>query len=61
MYETTIIESKIASLPSKIVVIFVQSLTILKVSIKASFEGADKSVLKYNNMKDYSSFDKELI
>ena len=34
---------------------FVQSLTISKVLIEASFEGVDKSVLKYKNMKDYSS------
>ena len=44
-----------ATLPSKVVVMFVQSLTISKVLIEASFEGADKSVLKYKNMNWYSS------
>ena len=55
MYETTIIESGMASLPSKVVVMFVQSLSILKFLIDASFEGADKSGLKYKKMKDYST------
>ena len=55
MYEITTIVSEIAPLPSKFVVMFVQSLAIPKVLIEASFEGADKSVLKYENMKDYSS------
>ena len=47
MYETTIIESDIAPEPSKVIVMFVQSLVISKALIEASFEGADKSVLKY--------------
>jgi hypothetical protein len=55
MYETTIIESEIAPLPSKFVVMFVQPLAISKVLIEASFEGTDKSALKYKNMNDYSS------
>jgi hypothetical protein len=55
MFETTIIESEIAPLPSKFVVIFVQPLAISKVLIEASFEGANKSALKYKNMYDYSS------
>ena len=53
MYEITTIESETAPLPSKLVVMFVQSLAIPKVLIEALFEGANKSVLKYENMKDY--------
>ena len=55
MYVNTIIESEIAPLHSKVVVMFVQSLTIAKVLIGASSEGADRSTLKYKNMTDYLS------
>ena len=55
MYEITIMESYMATLPSKVVVTFAQSLTISKVLIEASYEGVDKSDLKYKNMKEYSS------
>jgi len=45
MYEITTIESETAPLPSKFVVMFVQSLAIPKVLIEASFGAAEKSVL----------------
>ena len=55
MYKTTIVESVMASLPSKVVVI-VQSLTNSKVLIEVSFKGVDKSFLKIKKIwKDYSS------
>ena len=54
MHEITTIELDMATLPSKVVVMFVQSLTISKVLVEASFEGANNSVLKYKHMKDYS-------
>ena len=56
-----IIESEITPSPPKAVVMFDQSLAILKVLIEASFEGADKSVLKYKNIRIIYQFDTELI
>jgi len=50
--KATTIESEIAPSHSKVVVMFVQSLTILKV-FEVSFEFADKSVPKYKSMINY--------